>query len=38
LERGRPIGSKDKNSSMRKGAKIQDNLNENVEKPSGCKR
>ena len=33
LKRGRPIGSKDKNSLMRKGAKMQDDLIEKVEIP-----
>ena len=33
LKRGRPIGSKDKNSWMRKGSKMQDDLIEKVEIP-----
>ena len=33
LKRGRPIGSRDKNSLMRKGSKMQDDLIENVEIP-----
>ena len=33
LKRGRPIGSKDKNSWMGKGAKMQDDLIEKVEIP-----
>jgi len=33
LKRSRPIGSKDKNSWMRKGAKMQDDLLEKVKIP-----